>query len=386
LTPATLVLLVYTIWLAAVFASGRDVRDFVHMGQRFAFASGAPPIIARDPHYHYAVKDDGYDGQFSYYIALAPVDARLHLDRVNYRYTRILYPMLARVMSIGRAALIPYLLIVINMLAIAAGTYILALWLGRKGLSPLFALVYGLSPGLFICLHRDLEEPLAYALVVLGMYLYSFGRRHRLIWSGLAFALAALTREYTALFPIVLGVCLLFDRATRHLSLRDQVRWRLPALFAALALGPLLVYKVSLLFWLGTSTPSIPPGLYPQIVPFGGLLADWQWNARILEIVAAVIVPALICAGMGIWALRRREAPPEIWLLLANVQLFVVMLNSTNFTTIIASARVTTGVLFAALLCVPIFDRRTGHNRAWLRISIALWFIPWPTLLPFFGG
>jgi hypothetical protein len=384
--PATLVLLVYTIWLAAVFASGRDVRDFIHMGQRSAFASGAPPIITPDPHYHYAVKDDGYDGQFAYYIALAPVDARLHLDRVNYRYTRILYPMLARVLSAAQAAVIPFMLIVINLLAIAAGTYVLALWLGRKGLSPLLALAYGLSPGLFICLHRDLEEPLAYALVVLGLYLYSFGARHRLIWSSIAFALAALTRESTALFPIVLGVCLLFDRSTRCLSLRDHVRWRPPAVFMTLALGPLLIYKAFLLMWLGTSTPGIPLALYPQVIPFGGIITDWQWSTRILESVTAVIVPALICAGMGIWALRRRDAPPEVWLLLANVQLFVVMLNSTNFTTIIASARVATGVVLAALMCVPVFDRRPGRNRAWLWISIALWFVPWPTLLPFFDG
>jgi hypothetical protein len=380
--PAALVLLVYSIWLAAMFASGHDVRDFIHMGQRFAFASGSRPLITRDPHYRYAVKTDGYDGQFSYYIALAPIEARLHLDRVNYRYTRILYPMLARTVSIGQAALIPYMLIAINMLALAAGAYVLALWLGRKGLSPLLALVYGLSPGLFICLHRDLEEPLAYALVALALYLYSFERRHRLVWSGLAFALAALTRESTALFPIVLGLCLLFDRSARHLPLRYRKRWSPPAIFAALALGPFMVYKAFLSFWLGSSALGFPPDLYPQVVPFGGILADWQWNPSILEVVAAVIAPALICAGMGIWTIRKRDAPPEVWLLLANIQLFVVMLNPLTFRTSIASTRVTTGVVLAALLCVPIFDRRTGHNRAWLWISIALWFIPWPTFLP----
>jgi len=39
----------------------------------------------------------------------------------------------------------------------------LAFWLKRRGLSPWFALVYGLYPGLFIAMTLDLTEPLAYA-------------------------------------------------------------------------------------------------------------------------------------------------------------------------------------------------------------------------------
>lgn len=382
--PAALVLVVCAVWLASVFGTGHDVRDFIHMGRRYVSTPLVGPLFKLDPDYPYAVKTNGYDGQFAYYIALAPIDARMHVDRVNYRYTRILYPMTARVLSFGFLDLIPFMLILINWLAIAAGTLIVALWLKRKHVSPWFSLVYGLSPGLFICLHRDLEEPLAYALIALGMYLYSYGGPRRLIWSGIAFALAALTRESTAVFPIVLGLWMFFAGGMQRLPFRDPARWRPVALLLGIALGPFVAYKIFLLFWLGTSTPSVPPGLYPQVIPFGGILTYWPWNVRLLEIVASVVVPALLCAGMGIWAVRKRDAPPEVWILLANVLLFVIMLNPLTYLTIIATARVTMGVVLATLLSLPAFDRRTGRNRNWLWISISLWYLPTPTLLPLF--
>jgi hypothetical protein len=380
--PATVVFLVCGVWLLGVFGSGHDVRDFIHMGRRYVAVPHVQPLFKLDPHYHYLVQTDGYDGQFAYYIALAPVDARTHLDRVNYRYTRILYPMLARALSLGQAPLIPYMLILIDWLALAGGTFVVGLWLRRRGVSPWLALAYGLSPGLFICLHRDLEEPLAYGLVALGMYLFSYGGARRLAWSGVAFALAALTRESTALFPAVIALCLFFDQRVPQLSLLSRTRWSTPARFLGLALGPFLAYKVFLLIWLSPSTPTFPPGLYPEMVPLGGLFTHWLWDTRLLEIVAAIVVPAMLCAGLGVWAVLKRKASPEVWLLLANIQLFVVMLNPLSYMTIIASARITTGVLLAALLCIPTFDRLTGGNRIWLWLAVALWFLPYPTLLP----
>jgi len=382
--PVVVVLAFYGIWLGSVFASGHDVRDFIHMGRTYVAPPRVRALFKLDPKYHYTVQTNGYDGQFAYYIALAPVGARMHVDRVNYRYTRILYPLLARALSLGRPEAIPYMLIVINWMMMGVGTFALGLWLKRNGVTPWFALVYGLSPGVFICLHRDLEEPLSYGLVAVAMYLYAYGGRHRLVWSGTAFALAALSRESTAVFPVVLGLYLYFQTTSRDRRSREGAARFLPALFPALSLAPLLAFKAFLFLWLGPSTPSFPPGLHPQLLPFAGILLHWPWNVRLLEIVDSVVLPALLTAVIGIRALRGREAQPEVWLLLANIQLFVVMLNPLTYLTIIASARVSTGVLLAAIWCVPAFDRLTGRKRAWLWASIALWFVPWPTLIPMF--
>ncbi|MBV9280600.1 MAG: hypothetical protein JOZ41_11000 [Chloroflexi bacterium] len=379
-TSTLIVFLIYGLWLLGVARAGHDVRDFIHIGHRYAFVPHVRPLFTPDPTYPYAVGNDGYDGQFAYYIALDPVGARAHLDRVNYRYTRILYPMTARLLSLGHAELVPYMLVVINWLAIAAGTLVVALWLGRTGLSPWLSLVYGLSPGLFVCLQRDLEEPLAYALVALAMYLYAFGGRRRLLWSGIAFGLAALTRESTAVFPVVLGLWLALEEKPPAGS-GGWRRWSSPALLLAPALAPLALYKAFLLLWLSPDTPMVPPGLYPRVVPLSGILSYWPWHAHQVAVVIAVVVPALICGGFGLWVIRKHAAAAEVWLLLANVLMFVVVLNRLSYENIFAASRVAFGVVLAALLCIPAFDRCADGSRLWLWLSAAFWLAPWPSLV-----
>jgi hypothetical protein len=383
LAPALLVFLIYGVWLLAVLSSGHDARDFIHMGRRYIFAPHTVSLIKPDPSYRYSTKTNGYDGQFAYYIALAPVGARFHLDRVNYRYTRIVYPMTARLLSFGDANLIPYALIVINWLAIAAGTYVVGLWLRRRDISPWLALAYGLSPGLFVCLQRDLEEPLAYALVALAVFVYTSAARHRSLWSGIIFAFAVLTRESTAVFPLVLAVVSFFMPDSRSRSIFSLARWRTPALLLVPALLPLLLYKVFLLYWLSPDTTMLPTALLPRLIPFSGLISYWPWRNHQVEVIVGVVVPALICAGMGAWAAWKRRASLEVWLLLTNVLLFVVMLNRLSYENFYAAGRIATGVVLAALLSVPAFDRLSGGDRLWLSSSAVLWFLPWPLLVSF---
>lgn len=435
-TPATLVLLVYGVWLLAMLSSGHDARDFIHMGRRYVFAPHAVPLIEPDPTYHYATKSGGYDGQFAFYIALAPVDARLHLDRVNYRYTRIVYPMTARLLSLGRADLLPYVLIAINWVAIAAGTYLVGLWLRRRGISPWLALVYGLSPGLFVSLQRDLEEPLAYALVALALLVYGSngsdefdlnadgahlqggaiddhgseggtasrlfptarsvdavrppgrargggaGEQRRVLWSGVIFAFAVLTRESMAIFPLVLALTAFFAPGTQATTGPRQ-RLRKAAFLLVPALLPFLLYKVFLLWWLSPNTEALPPALLPRLVPFSGLISYYPWRNHQVEVVIGVVAPSLICAAMGGWAVWKRRAGPEVWLLLANILLFVVMLNKLSYENLYATGRIATGVMLAALLSIPTFDLVNGRNRLWLSLSALLWLLPWPILVSF---
>jgi hypothetical protein len=369
------------------------------MGHRYVFVAHQAPLFKPDPGYSYAVRSNGYDGQFAYYIALDPIRARFHVDQPNYRYARILYPMLARILSFGYAPFIPYMLIVINWLAISGGTLALCMWLWRRGYSPWLSLVYGLSPGLFICLHMDLVEPLAYGLVALAMYLLSYGGRHRVALAAVAFAFAVLARESTAVFPAVVALWLLANdrgapstvgtmsvsRFARVLGAGRGLRWANAGLMLGLSFFPFALYREFLGYWLGPASSALPPALYPRLIPFSGLFAYWPWNVLRIEVLVAVVVPSLICALLGIWAVRNRSATPEIWLLLANVVLFVLMLNTLTYGNIVSTARVTTGVLLAAVLCVPAYDRVTEGNRTWLWASTALWFIAFPSVISFAG-
>src|SRR5437588_2229708 len=102
---ALAVLCVHLTWIVAYFAAGHEVRDFIKVGHRFVESSRASSIIRIDPNYTYPPNHDqaarglGFDGQFSYYIALDPSKAHHYIngnDDAAYRYQRILYPILAR--------------------------------------------------------------------------------------------------------------------------------------------------------------------------------------------------------------------------------------------------------------------------------------------------
>jgi hypothetical protein len=397
-TAAALVLLFYVLWLAAFFLTGHEARDAIYLGKPFVLQSHRSAVIQYDPTYHYVANDrQGYDGQYAYFIALDPANARYYVDDAAYRYTRILYPLAARLLALGQPALVPFTLLAVNLLAVTGGTLAVAAWLRRKGVSPWLALLLGLSPGVCWAIQRDLTEPLGYALVALGMYLYDFGGLRRVFWAGVAFGLAALARESTLIFPLVYGLALAFAggaTAPAHAAgglkpwlagrphalftlarQRLATNWRHTALLLGLAVGPFLAYKVFLLLWLGSL--GTPASLTPVVVPFAGVLAHWPWGAEQDIIVGTVILPALVCAGLAIWALRRRLADAAIWALLANVLLFVVMLNPRSYV-LDGTVRITLGVTLAALVGVPAFDRLTRRNRGWLALCGALWLATLP--------
>ena len=57
----------------------------------------------------------GYDGQFVYQIGRDPLNGWRYVDVPAYRYQRILYPILARVLSLGNSTVLPWTLILINL-------------------------------------------------------------------------------------------------------------------------------------------------------------------------------------------------------------------------------------------------------------------------------
>jgi hypothetical protein len=376
------ILVLYGLWLFAAYGPGHDPRDAAMLGRSFVQQGHASSTIKFDPSYGYPAGDIGYDGQFVYYIALDPVNARYYMDSPTYRYTRIVYPLLARFLAAGQPAVIPYALLVINWLAIAGGTLALAAWLRRKGVWPWFALAYGFYPGLFITLQRDTSEALAYALVALGVFLWDYGGRGRIGLAACAFSIAALTRETTAVFPVLYGLSLLWTPPTDESSPTGRRARLAPAIaVVALGVGPLLIYKAFLLAWLGTGGD---PGLLLERVPFLGLLRAPQ-SPGWVEGVRTVVIPALIAAGAALLVVWRRPRAVEPWLLLVNVLLFVVLLHRSSYIDISASGRVTSGVVLAAVLCLPEATRVLG-TRSWFWASTTLWLslVPFWVLLPEF--
>jgi hypothetical protein len=387
---AAAVLAFHGIWIAAYFAAGHEARDFIKIGTSYERLSHVSHSIKVDPSYvpprnRDAPQGTGYDGQFSYYMALDFRNARYYMDLPAYRYTRVLYPELSWVLAFGDPAILPVAMIVINWLALGLGTLALAAWLRRRACSPWLALLFGLYPGLLLGLQRDLTEPLAYALVAVGVYLFDYGGRSRQLSSGVAFGLAALARQTTIVFPLCYLVAELIR--ARHSPSRERTRSSLArsVAFGAFAIVPIVLYTAFLYAWLG----ELGKGAFLERWPFEGLFASTDWELKRQPVaLVSVVAPSLLVAGLALDALRRRTWRVEFACLLANVLLFVILLGREVYTDGYTSVgRVASGIVLAGVLCIPWLRELGRVQRRALIASFALWCAMLPVIVVYgFGG
>jgi len=180
---STALAIAFLLWRLA--GKGWDPRAIAELGTEYS---------AGDPS-----GSEGYDGQFAYYMALdlRPAVVAPRLDVPAYRYQRILYPLLAHLLALGEAAWVPWTLILVNLLAHAAGTACVLAYLRAHGRAARYALIYGLWVGLVLGIGADLYEPLAYALVAGGMLALSTGR---MALGAAAVSLALFAKETTLPF------------------------------------------------------------------------------------------------------------------------------------------------------------------------------------------
>jgi hypothetical protein len=117
------------------------------------------------------VHGTGYDGQFAFYIGGDPFlrnsDTARSLDN-SLRYRRILYPLLAWLLSAGQRTLLPYVLMAINVAASTVSVGLAAWAAHRRGRSPWFALVLPAFAGVWVPVLSDLTEPTQLAFLAAG--------------------------------------------------------------------------------------------------------------------------------------------------------------------------------------------------------------------------
>src|SRR5207244_3974205 len=166
--------------------------QFINIGRQYHAKGTSSPAIN-----HSRPIDDkiGYDGQFYYFLAVDPKNGRDYMDAPGVIYSRIGYPVTARALSGGNPAVIPYMMVLVNILAAVGGTLAIAFLLKRRGLPPALALLYGFFPGLVIAVLRDLTEPLAFGLAAAGLLAFNPRSKLRLLASASLFGMAMLTRE-----------------------------------------------------------------------------------------------------------------------------------------------------------------------------------------------
>ncbi|MBN1656781.1 MAG: hypothetical protein JXA93_00190 [Anaerolineae bacterium] len=327
--PWMLVALVTILYLAVVLhAHGGDPLALATLGTRFS--EGAP------------AGTEGYDGQFNYYIARDPLGARDLVDIPAYRYQRSLYPLLARILALGQAGWIPYTLPLINVLALAGGTWCVEEILRRYHVNRWYAVTLGLYAGQLMSARLDLAEPLSYALVVAAIL---SAERDRWGWAVALFALSALARETSLVF---VGGYLFFLVAQRN--------WR-HALGLALGAGlPWLGWQIILWAWLGQpGFGSGGAGATPwEAIPFRGFWSIGAVDLRAFALLALIVLPLTIVPGLlALWSAAR-----DLWagrwhpftaMLLANAAI-LLFLPQSSYREPLAMLRLTTGLVLAMIL------------------------------------
>jgi hypothetical protein len=205
-----------------VMAHG-DITRFIDVGGDFADRAEVPRGVT-------VVPGSGYDGQFYYRLALNP--ANLHRSaygiRIDsaYRVQRIVYSVLAFVVAGGEARLVPYSLVVVNVILLGALAWLGATLARDCGRSAAWGLSVAGYFGFLFSLGRDLTEICEACFVVAALLLL---RRGWPVAAGLALSVAVLSRE-TAL--LVVGgaalVCLTDVARGRRPAGRPDAAWVLP--------------------------------------------------------------------------------------------------------------------------------------------------------------
>lgn len=313
LRPWMVATLLCVIFIGVVLANNNgDPLTLVTLGTQFT--QGIPES---------AGGTEGYDGQFNYYIARDPSTASAYLDVPAYRFQRILLPALGWLLSFNNDNLIPLIFLIINLIALAAGTALLEHLLVQQGVSRWYALTYGLTLGTLASLRLSLNEPLAYALALGGLVL---AVRQRWLVAALTFALAALAKETTFFFVAALAIYLLVNR-----------QWRNAVLFSVIAGLPFTIWQLILYIHLGSFGVGAGGAKATsfEIIPFGGVIRIFtdvpaESRLQVTLVLGAILVPfVLIPTLWALWrgwqAFRNGKRSAYLFLLIVNalIMLFV---------------------------------------------------------------
>ena len=190
----------------------------------------------------------GYDGQFYYRLALDPFNWHatafgITMDQ-SYRYSRIGYPLLAWIFSLGQHRLVPVVLVALNLLAVAAMAMLGGMFARESGRHALWGLAFAAYFGLVISVGRDTAEPLAEACMLGGLLAYRRGMPPRgglggssprastvmYLLATALFTYGAITRETILYAPAAIAVTRLIAIARRRATpgLAD-LTWVVPA-------------------------------------------------------------------------------------------------------------------------------------------------------------
>ena len=310
----------------------------------------------------------GYDGRFSYHIALNPLGSTEGLDEPNYRYQRILYPILVKLFSFGKSDLVPWVMLVLNWVSTGLISCYLGILLLRRKASPWYVFVLFLSIGYLLAVRMDLLEPMAFALALVGWYLYENSRpRFAIIF----FILSSLTKEIGLVFPFAIAVWEFLHKRPRQ---------------AIITLGFSALPYVILFFYL-SSQFSVPGNAVEKItfhlIPYAGFAMMTDLPSKVLTMIWC-IAPSVF---FGLWAIRdvlrfyaQKKDDPVVMLVIFQSAL-ISILPLPTWVDPIAIFRFNLGLIISVLLWFARSYPKYLPYVAFLWLISGLILIPIPGML-----
>lgn len=287
----------------------------------------------------------GHDGKFFFSQAMDPLYLEpevhaIHLDRPAYRAQRMLYPTLASLGGSLPAKATAWGLIVVNVIAMGAGTAYTALVARGMGLSPWFGLAFTLNPGFFIDIAIDGAGIVAGAGLMAGIY---YTMRREIPAAAVALCAAALSRETMLIAAAGLGLYLLKERR--------RVPWPFMAPFAATAAWWLYVHSR---LQEGASQDLQAVGL-----PFVGFArAARRWLTEPDSLVSFAVGVLLILVSLSL-LLRSARTPTELGWATAGFAALGLMLSEPVWHRYFDSTRALAPVFTAYLILIPALVKGT---------------------------
>jgi hypothetical protein len=316
------------IWITVVLNRARnDPKAFVVIGSVFQEHNPEGSI--------------GYDGQFAYYIALEGLAAQPKLDVPSYRLQRILYPLIVGILSLGQTSVIPWMLILLNVVATAITVGYLAAWLIRYRRPPWYALVFAFWIGVIFTIRFDLNE---LTCVMLGTAGLTLVRDKRLYAATVLLGLSTLAKDMGFVFIAAAGLCLFFS-SQRRIAIAMTLFSLLPYIVWAIAVRQIVA-----------APTMIYGGTIPSIFPLQGY-ANAKTSVELLLMGIWLILPALVLGTISLVYVTRCPGSLPGWFM-AAAALWVLYMPAASAYDLIASFRVAmplipAGLIFAAELRQP---------------------------------
>jgi hypothetical protein len=336
--------------------SPNGIGALVHAAPPGTDASAAPrslPVLSADR---------GFDGQFYYRMAVAPLStadrvAGVRFDLPSLRQQRVGYPAVVWIASLADRDRVPAALAAINIAAMFALGWIGGALVRTFGRHASWGLLLVLFPGFVYSIGFDLSEVVATAFLA-GAVL-ALTRRHVAVAVVLASG-AVLTRETTAIFPLALVIAAAWSlRSADRRSVRpDATR------FAVAGIVPLAVLAAWQL-WLRWSWHALPLTTSADKnvrFPFQGLvdsidrfLPPDSGAALFRDVSLGFLV---VVVGVGCLALRRSAAPLYIKLGFVLGALLLPLLSAFPWAGATSFMRAATEAYFFAVLVILGHDYR----------------------------